>query len=103
VFDVGGLAGGTDLTPFFTRRIGLHGDEVTGGEVAIAIGLANGAVGAALIIRVMSSFLLGTSAVEPVLIAAAAATLGVAAAVATYIPARRAIHGDPIAALRAEK
>ena len=29
VFDVAGLAGGTDLIPFFTRRIGLHGDEDT--------------------------------------------------------------------------
>src|SRR5262249_4717979 len=27
VFDVAGLAGGTDLIPFFTRRIGLHGDQ----------------------------------------------------------------------------
>ena len=38
VFDVAGLAGGTDLIPFFTRRIGLHGDEVTGGEVPIGVG-----------------------------------------------------------------
>jgi len=38
VFDVAGLAGGTDLIPFFTRRIGLHGDEDTGGEVPIGVG-----------------------------------------------------------------
>jgi hypothetical protein len=38
VFDVAGLAGGTDLIPFFTRRIGLHGDELTGGEVPIGVG-----------------------------------------------------------------
>jgi hypothetical protein len=38
VFDVAGLAGDTDLIPFFTRRIGLHGDEVTGGEVPIGVG-----------------------------------------------------------------
>jgi len=38
VFDVAGLAGGTDLVPFFTRRIGLHGDEDTGGEVPIGVG-----------------------------------------------------------------
>ena len=31
VFDIAGLAGGTDLIPFFTRRIGLHGDEDTVG------------------------------------------------------------------------
>jgi hypothetical protein len=38
VFDVAGLAGGTDLIPFFTRRIGLHGDEDTGGQVPIGVG-----------------------------------------------------------------
>jgi hypothetical protein len=38
VFDVAGLAGDTDLIPFFTRRIGLHGDELTGGEVPIGVG-----------------------------------------------------------------
>ena len=38
VFDVAGLAGGTDLIPLFTRRIGLHGDADTGGEVPIAVG-----------------------------------------------------------------
>jgi len=38
VFDVAGLAGGTDLIPFFTRRIGIHGDEETGGEVPIGAG-----------------------------------------------------------------
>jgi uncharacterized protein DUF5916 len=38
VFDVAGLAGGTDLIPFFTRRIGIYGDEDTGGEVPIGVG-----------------------------------------------------------------
>jgi len=38
VFDVAGLAGGTDLIPFFTRRIGIHGDAETGGEVPIGVG-----------------------------------------------------------------
>ena len=38
VFDVAGLAGGTDLIPFFTRRIGLYGDAATGGEVPIGVG-----------------------------------------------------------------
>ena len=38
VFDVAGLAGHTDLIPFFTRRIGLHGDASTGGEVPIGVG-----------------------------------------------------------------
>src|SRR6185369_8357775 len=38
VFDVAGLAGDTDLIPFFTRRVGLHGDELSGGEVPIVVG-----------------------------------------------------------------
>src|SRR5262249_7994600 len=38
VFDVAGLARGTDLIPFFTRRIGLYGDENTGGRVPLAVG-----------------------------------------------------------------
>lgn len=39
VFDVAGVAGGTDLIPFFTRRVGLHGDGDTGGEVPIGVGV----------------------------------------------------------------
>jgi uncharacterized protein DUF5916 len=39
VFDVAGLAGGTDLIPFFTRRIGIHGNEdIGGGQVPIGVG-----------------------------------------------------------------
>src|SRR5205814_9064808 len=39
VFDVAGLAGGTDLVPFFTRRIGIHGNEdIGGGQVPIGAG-----------------------------------------------------------------
>ena len=38
IFDVAGLAGSTDLIPFFTRRIGLHGDVDTGGQVPIGVG-----------------------------------------------------------------
>jgi len=35
-------------------------------------------------------------------IGAAAAMLGLAAVIATLVPARRAIHADPVAVLRAE-
>ena len=38
VFDVAGLAGASDLIPFFSRRIGIHGDEDIGGEVPIDVG-----------------------------------------------------------------
>ena len=38
VFEVAGLTEEADLIPFFTRRIGLHGDETTGGQVPIDVG-----------------------------------------------------------------
>ena len=39
VFDVAGLSDGTDLIPFFTRRIGIHGNEdIGGGQVPIGVG-----------------------------------------------------------------
>src|SRR3989475_1709628 len=39
VFDVAGLGGGTDLIPFFTRRIGIKGNEdIGGGQVPIGAG-----------------------------------------------------------------
>ena len=69
---------------------------------AIALGLSVGAVGAVLVSRMLSSVLFASGGMEPTLIAAAAAILGAAAAVATYIPARRAIRADPVVALRAE-
>ncbi|HTM27538.1 MAG TPA: DUF5916 domain-containing protein [Vicinamibacterales bacterium] len=39
VFDVAGLEAGSDVIPFFTRRIGLHGDPNTAGQVPIDVGV----------------------------------------------------------------
>jgi len=69
---------------------------------SIALGLAVGAAGALVVSRLLSSVLFASSGVEPALIAAAAAALGVATAVASYVPARRAIRTDLVAALRAD-
>src|SRR6266850_376834 len=39
VFDIAGLANTTDIRPFFTRRIGIHGNEdIGGGQVPIGLG-----------------------------------------------------------------
>jgi putative ABC transport system permease protein len=70
--------------------------------IAIAVGMALGTAGAVLVTRVLSSVLYGSTGVEPVVIAAAAATFGMAAAAASYLPARRVMRADPMASLRSE-
>jgi putative ABC transport system permease protein len=67
-----------------------------------AIGLALGMVGALLMARFMTSFLFGVSAHDPLTLAAVALMLALAGLVACYIPARRAMHLDPMVALRYE-
>src|SRR5262245_7914679 len=96
-----------------TREIGIRltlgarPQQVIGAVLAgewrtIALGLLVGASAASAVARALSSVLFGASGGEPVVIAAAAAMLGLAAAIASYVPARRAVHAGPVAALRAE-
>ena len=68
----------------------------------VAIGLAAGLAGAAILTRVMQSLLYGVKAADLVTYAAVALVLGAAGALACYLPARRATKIDPMAALRAE-
>jgi putative ABC transport system permease protein len=69
---------------------------------AIAVGLVTGMAGATIVSRVLSATLYASRGTEPIAILAAAAVFGVAAAAASYLPARRATRVDPIAALRVE-
>jgi predicted permease len=66
--------------------------------VGIAIGLA-AAVG---LTRLMSSLLFGVSPLDPLAYAAGAFLLALAAALACYLPARRALAVDPVETLKAE-
>jgi putative ABC transport system permease protein len=68
----------------------------------IALGLAIGALGGVIAAPVLGSVLFATSGVEPVTIGTAAVILGVAALIASYLPARRALRTDPVAALRVQ-
>jgi hypothetical protein len=72
------------------------------GLVLTAIGLVVGLAAAIGMARVLSSLLYGVSATDPVVFVGAMVTLGVAAFVASYLPARRATKLAPAAALRAE-
>ena len=70
--------------------------------VIVAIGLIAG-IGAALgITRFMSEILYNVRPNDPATIAGVSALLAVVALAACYLPARRAIHTDPIVALRHE-
>jgi predicted permease len=65
-----------------------------------AIGLAVGIFVALAAGRVMQSQLFGVSAVDPVTLAAVVLVLAGSAALASYMPARRAAALDPVTALR---
>lgn len=67
-----------------------------------AIGLAIGLAGAAAATRLLSTFLFGVQPGDPATYTAVAFVLVTAAAVASYVPARRATRVDPLVALRQE-
>jgi putative ABC transport system permease protein len=68
----------------------------------LTVGLAIGVGGALVVTRLMGSLLFGIRATDPLTFSLAAATLLVAALIASFIPARRAATVDPISALRNE-
>jgi ABC-type antimicrobial peptide transport system permease subunit len=74
------------------------------GEVAIliAIGLMVGFVAALATTRLVASFLYGLQPNDPWTLGIAAAMLAMVAAIAGYLPARRASRLDPMTALREE-
>ena len=96
-----------------TREIGIRvalgaqQGEVVGmflrqGFLLAAVGMACGIVVAMATVRVMSSLLFHVSPVDPVTYLLVCAGLGATAALASYLPSRRASAVDPIEALRGE-
>jgi putative ABC transport system permease protein len=67
-----------------------------------AIGVAGGLLASLAMTRFLSKLLFGVSATDPATFAAVALLLGAAAALASFLPARRATEGDPMLALHHE-
>jgi len=96
-----------------TREIGIRmalgaqQQELTGmfvrhGMVLAGIGTVCGLAAAFVLMRFMSALLYHVSPADPITYAAMAASVLVAAYLASYLPSRRAATVDPVEALRAE-
>ena len=72
------------------------------GIALTTIGIVSGLVIFAIVARFIRSFLYGVAPSDPMTLAAAALMLVIVAALASYVPARRASRVDPVEALRAE-
>jgi putative ABC transport system permease protein len=72
------------------------------GMLTAVTGLAAGLAAAYALARLMASLVWGVTATDPATFLGIALALIAAAALAIYIPARRAMHIDPIVALRYE-
>jgi ABC-type antimicrobial peptide transport system permease subunit len=68
----------------------------------VAIGLGAGLALAAMVSRLMTSFLFGVSALDPLAFVGASGFLAAVALLAGYFPARRATKVDPMIALHYE-
>jgi predicted permease len=84
------------------RTRDVQGRIVRQGVVLAGIGVAIGLVAAAGVTRVMTSLLYDVQAIDPLTYAAVAAALIAVAALASYLPARRASTVDPAESLAAE-
>ena len=87
--------------------LGAQGESVqrifvTRGLSLAAIGLVLGLIGAAALMRLLSSQLFGVNAFDPITYIAVTAGLGSVALLATWLPARQATRIDPMLALRSE-
>jgi predicted permease len=84
-------------TPSGVMRFVMRGGAMLG-----LVGLLVGLIGAVGMTRLMAALLFGLSPTDPMTFGIVPTTLALVVLVATYIPARRAVRLDPVAALRNE-
>lgn len=84
------------------RRGELFRLVVGQGMALAALGVGAGLLGAAAVTRFLSKLLFGVSATDPLTFGAVALLLAAVAALACFLPARRATAGDPMLALHEE-
>jgi len=70
------------------------------GALLVAAGIVVGIAGAALLTRLLSSFLYGVSAIDPIAFVTAGAGLLAVGTIAAFFPAWRAGMANPLIALR---
>jgi predicted permease len=84
------------------QKDGLRWMFVRSALVLTAVGVVIGITAAAGLVSLMKALLFGVSPLDPVSFVAVPLVLAFAAALASYLPARRAASIDPVEALRAE-
>ena len=65
-----------------------------------AVGLGLGFIGAAILMRLLRGLLYGVSASDPLTLICVTLLLSVIAVLASYLPAQKALHVNPVEAIR---
>jgi ABC-type antimicrobial peptide transport system permease subunit len=84
------------------RRFDVMGLVVRQSLVLTSTGVLLGLTGAVALTRYVKGMLFGLSPLDPATLLAVSLMFGLVAALASYIPARRAATLDPLVALRCE-
>jgi putative ABC transport system permease protein len=84
------------------RLASITGAVVAGGLALVAVGATIGVAGSLLLLRPLGALLFGVTPFDVPTYATVVVLLGAIAALASYFPARRAAHIEPLTALRYE-